>query len=67
MKTENKNIKLFAAKWWNPLFWLFVVFAPVFGIIAGSICGAVCGLLMGYGIGLDLASRKMEKIIAKLP
>lgn len=67
MKTENRNIKLFAAKWWNPLFWLLVVFAPVFGIVAGTIGGAFCGLLMGYGKGLDLSSRKMEKIIAKLP
>lgn len=67
MKTENRNIKLFAAKWWNPLFWLVVVLAPVFGIIAGTVAGAFCGLLIGYEKGLETAGNKLHKIIAKLP
>ena len=47
MKTDIKQVNVLAPKWWNPLFWLVVVLAPVFGIIAGTVGGAFCGLLIG--------------------
>ncbi len=67
MKTCFKKVDLLAPKWWNPLFWLVVVLAPVFGIIAGTVSGAFCGLLMGYEKGLKTACKKLNQIIAKLP
>ena len=67
MNTEIKKLNVLAPKWWNPLFWLVVVLAPVFGIIAGTVAGAICGLLIGYERGLAIASRKLNKIIASLP
>ena len=63
MKTDIKQVNVLAPKWWNPLFWLVVVLAPVFGIIAGTFCG----LLIGYEKGLETAGNKLHKIIAKLP
>lgn len=62
MKTDIKKMNLLAPKWWNPLFWLVVILAPVFGIVAG----AFYGLLIGYEKGLDTSSNKLHKIIAKL-
>ena len=67
MNTKNKKVSLLAPKWWNPLFWLVVVLAPVFGIIAGTVAGAFFGLLIGYEKGLETAGNKLHKIIAKLP
>lgn len=67
MKTEIKKVNVLAPKWWNPLFWMVVVLAPVFGIIAGTVAGAFCGLLQGYEKGLGIASDKLHKIIAKMP
>ena len=67
MKTDIKQVNVLAPKWWNPLFWLVVVLAPVFGIIAGTVAGAFCGLLIGYEKGLETASNKLHKIIAKFP
>lgn len=67
MKTEIKKVNVLAPKWWNPLFWMVVVLAPVFGIIAGTVVGAIYGLLQGYDVGLAIASDKLHKIIAKLP
>lgn len=67
MKTEIKKVNVLAPKWWNPLFWMVVVLAPVFGIIAGTVAGAFCGLLQGYDVGLAIASDNLHKIIAKLP
>ena len=67
MKTEIKKMKLFEPNWWNPLFWLVVVLAPVCGIIAGIVAGAFYGLLIGYEMGLETAGNKVHKIIDKLP
>ena len=67
MKTENKKVSLLAPKWWNPLFWLVVVLAPVLGMVAGTVGGAFCGLLIGYEKGLETAHGKMHQINAKLP
>lgn len=67
MKTDIKQVNVLAPKWWNPLFWLVVVLAPVFGIIAGTVAGAFYGLLIGYEKGLKTAGNKLHEIIAKLP
>ena len=71
MKTDIKQVKVFAAKWWNPLFWLLVVIAPVLGpvlgIILGGVYGAFCGLLIGYEKGLNEAGNKLNKFLATLP
>lgn len=67
MKTDIKQVNVLEPKWWNPLFWLVVVLAPVFGIIAGTVGGAFIGFLMGYERGLDTASEKLHDIIKKLP
>ena len=67
MKTDIKQVNVLAPKWWNPLFWLVVILAPVVGIIAGIVAGAFCGLLIGYERGLDMANGYVRKIIAKLP
>lgn len=67
MRTDIKNQKLFAPKWWNPLFWTVVIFAPVLGIAAGLIAGVLIGLLIGYEKGLGLASQKLNRFIATLP
>lgn len=66
MKTDIKQVNLFAPNWWNPLFWLVVFLAPVFGIVAGTVSGAFTGLLIGYEKGLEVTSNKLHKIIAKL-
>ena len=65
MEKEIKSV--FSAKWWNPLFWLKVVCAPLAGIVVGFVGGAVCGLLVGYEKGLDTACRSMNKLTAQLP
>lgn len=62
MKINN----LIAPKWWNPLFWLVVFLAPVFGIAAGTVYGAFNGLLIGYEKGMEIAGDMVHKIIAKL-
>lgn len=67
MEKDIKKINLLTAKWWNPLFWLVVLLAPVFGIIAGTVAGAFCGLLIGYERGLETACNKLDNIISKLP
>lgn len=67
MKTEIKKVKVLAPKWWNPLFWLVVVLAPVLGIIVGTVGGAFIGFLMGYESGLETAGDKLHEIIEKLP
>ncbi|QFQ11554.1 hypothetical protein C7Y71_000060 [Pseudoprevotella muciniphila] len=67
MKTNIKKVQLLAPRWWNPLFWLFVVLAPVLGIIAGSVFGGFMGLLIGYESGLEASFEKMRQINAKLP
>lgn len=70
MKTDIKQVNVLAPKWWNPLFLLVAVLAPVFGIIAGTVAGTVAGafygLLIGYEKGLETAGNKLHKIIAKL-
>ncbi len=67
MRTDIKNQKLFAPKWWNPLFWTVVIFAPVLGIAAGLIAGVLIGLLRGYETGLDIASKNLKRFIAPMP
>lgn len=67
MKEDIKSTKLFAPKWWNPLFWIVVIFAPVLCMAAGVVAGALTGLLIGYEKGLDIASRKLNRFIATLP
>ena len=67
MKTDIKQVKVLAPKWWNRLFWLVVVLAPVLGIIAGTVGGAFIGFLMGYESGLETAGDKLHEIIEKLP
>lgn len=67
MEKDIKKINLLTAKWWNPLFWLVVLLAPVFGIIAGTVAGAFYGLLIGYERGLETACNKLDNIISKLP
>lgn len=66
MKTDIKKVKVFAPKWWNPLFWLLVVVAPILGILLGTIAGAAYGMLIGYEKGLNTANRKMHHINATL-
>ena len=67
MKTDIKKMNLLAPKWWNPLFWVVVVLAPVLGIAIGAVYGVFCGMIMGYGKGLSMATRKMDKFLATLP
>lgn len=67
MKTDIKQVNVLAPKWWNPLYWLVVVLAPVFGIIAGTVSGAFYGFLIGYEKGLETSCDKLHKIIANLP
>lgn len=67
MKTDIKQVNVLSPKWWNPLYWLVVVLAPVFGIIAGTVGGAFYGFLIGYEKGLETAGDKLHKIIANLP
>lgn len=66
MKREIKKMDLLAARWWNPLFWLAVLFGPVFGILSGIVCGALCGMLLGYEKGLETASKKLHVINKKM-
>ena len=67
MKTDIKQVNVLASKWWNPLFWMVVLLAPVFGIIAGTVGGAFYGFLIGYEKGMETAGEKLHKIIANLP
>lgn len=67
MKTNIKNVNLLVPKWWNPLFWLVVIFAPVVVTILFTIYGAFTGLLIGYEKGLDFTSHKLNRFIAMLP
>lgn len=66
MKTGIKKLNLFAAKWWNPLLWLFVVLAPVFWAFAYSVVGAFYSLQMGYKTGLEEASDKLHELLSKM-
>lgn len=66
MERDMKKLSLFAPKWWNPLFWLVVVLAPVFGIVVGTVGGAFYGLLIGYEKGLETACEKLHKITSTL-
>ena len=63
MKTDIKQVNVLAPKWWNPLFWLVVFLAPVFGIIAGTVAGAFFGLQIGYEKGLEKACNKIAKLL----
>lgn len=67
MKTEMKKLNLLAAKWWNPLLWAVVVFAPLFGVLAGAVCGVVIGGVSGYEKGLEAAWGKLHTLLSKLP
>lgn len=67
MKTDIKKMNLFAAKWWNPLLWAVVVFAPLFGVLAGAVCGVVIGGVSGYEKGLEEAWGKLHDLLSKLP
>ncbi len=67
MKTEIKKIDLLAVKWYNPVFWLVVVIAPVLGCVIGILAGAFLGMLSGYGKGLETSSHKLSKILDTLP
>lgn len=60
MKTKIQ--RLLSPRWWNPLFWLLVILAPLLGILAGMVGGAFSGMLIGYEGGLDVAKKKMHKI-----
>lgn len=67
MKTEIKKMDLLAARWWNPLFWSVVVFAPLFGLLLGIVYGALIGGVGGYEKGLEEACRKLHHLLSKLP
>ena len=67
MKIDIKQVNVLAPKWWNPLFWLVVVFAPVAGIVAGILVGGFTGLMAGYEKGLEYARCKMHDINRRLP
>ena len=68
-KTMNamKNLSFLAPKWWNPLFWMVVILAPIVSTILFTIGGAFTGMLVGYERGLDFAHRKLNRIISQLP
>lgn len=59
--------RVFAPIWWNPLFWLFVLLAPVFGVIAGGVSGMFCGVLIGWEKCLGAACFKLRQFNSKLP
>lgn len=63
MERENKKMNLLSPRWWNPLFWLVVVLAPVAGIVVGGFTGLLCG----YEKGLEYARCKMHEINRSLP
>lgn len=67
MRNEIKRVNIFAPKWYNPLFWLVIILAPVIGLAVGSVTGSVCGLLIGYEKGLEAAMNKLHKLTVKLP
>ena len=62
-----KKVNLLVPKWWNPLFWLVVVLAPVLGIVGGTVAGAFYGMLIGYEKGVETVSDMLHKFIAELP
>ena len=63
MERENKKMNLLSPRWWNPLFWLVVVLAPVAGIVVGGFTGLLCG----YEKGLEYARYKMHELNRSLP
>ena len=67
MKTDIKKVNPLAPKWWNPLFWMAVILAPVVSPILFTIGGAFTGMLVGYERGLDFAHRKLNRITSQLP
>lgn len=67
MRNEIKSANIFAPKWYNPLFYLVIILAPVIGLAVGSVTGSVCGLLIGYEKGLEAARNKLHKLTVKLP
>ena len=64
---EKENLHLLSQRWWNPLLWLIVLFAPVVCMLAGCVCGVLTGLLAGYERGLDFARRKVSRMLASMP
>lgn len=67
MKKNFNRVSLFAARWWNPLFWLLVLIIPPLGIICGIACGVFTGFLLGYERSLDITCRKLRALISTLP
>lgn len=61
-----KKVNLFAARWWNPLVWLYVVLGPVVWPILSAVAGIFIGAVLGYEEGLRRACDKMEKIVNKI-
>lgn len=62
-----KQVNVFSAKWWNPLFWLYVITAPFVWAILTAVVAVFTGAVIGYSEGLRKAIRKIEKIEKKLP
>lgn len=67
MNKAIKNLNVLCPKWWNPLFWLVLILAPVFGILGGIACGVFWGFLLGYDKGLEIAAKKLSELLSKLP
>lgn len=67
MNTNFKNRKLLVPRWWNPLFWSVVIFAPLAVFLAGMLYGLLQGLLMGYEKGLAFSHYMLNRFISTMP
>ena len=57
---------LFAAKWWNPLFWVAVLLLPVLSGVVMSVLGLLVGLLDGYKDGEEKSGKMLGELLCNL-
>ena len=61
-----KQVNVFSVRWWNPLFWLYVIVAPFVWAILMAVAAVFAGVAIGYLEGFRKVCSKMEELTKKL-
>lgn len=68
MKEKIKKVfeTAVAAKWWNPLFWAWIITLPVLTASVMLVYGALVSMVAGYERGSHSVSKKLNKLLATI-
>lgn len=61
-----KQVNVFSVRWWNPLFWLYVIVGPFVWAILMAVAAVFAGVAIGYLEGLRKACSKMDELTKKI-